>query len=238
MKLSEATFTVIDVETTGLDPNVDKIVEIGMVTIHPEGGRAYWEQLFNPRIPIPAIASGIHHLTNRDVEDASLLEEEVETIRILTAESILVAHQADFDRSFLPMLHDCPWICSKRLAMNLWPDAPDYKNQTLRYWLNLEIPNARVPHRALPDAVVTAEVFVREMMEYLVAGNPNDVDALIEFCRRPVTVKIMPFGKHFGKEISEIPIDYIDWALRNVKDLDSDLKFTLEQRMEAQKLAF
>ena len=238
MKLSEATFTIIDTETTGIDPKIDKVVEVGMVTLFPDNSRELWESLVNPRIPIPAVASGIHHLTDRDVVKAPLIEELGPEIKFLTHNSILVAQEASFDRSFLPMLEDKPWICSKRLARHLWPDAPAYNNQTLRYWLQLEIPTTRPPHRALPDAMVTVEVFIREMMVYLANGGANDTDALIEFYQRPVAVKIMPFGKHYGKEISGIPIDYCEWVLGNVKDLDSDLKYTFEKRMEAQRLAF
>lgn len=233
MKLSEAVFTVIDIESTGLDPAADRVVEIGMVTLYPNGKRDQWETLVNPGIPIQAKASAIHHLTDSDTKDAPTFEKLDVEIQVRTMDhgfsNVMVVHEAKFDRSFLPMLKDRKWICTKRLAMHLWPEAPAYGNQVLRYWRKLEVKTNRPPHRAISDAMVTAELFIHSMGVYLERGNQNDVDALIEYANKPILIQKMTFGKHFDKPISSLPPDYIEWVLKNVKDLDPDLKYSLEQ---------
>jgi DNA polymerase III subunit epsilon len=65
---------VIDLETTGTDPQTDRIVEISVVRISPDGRRDDRCRRINPRIPIPAAASAIHGITDSDVEHAPSFE--------------------------------------------------------------------------------------------------------------------------------------------------------------------
>jgi DNA polymerase III subunit epsilon len=57
----------IDVETTGVDPRHDRIVEVGVVRVEPDGHVRILEQRVNPRQPIPAAATGVHGLTDAEV---------------------------------------------------------------------------------------------------------------------------------------------------------------------------
>src|SRR3990167_5431556 len=200
MKLTDATFAILDVETTGVDPQKDRVVEVGVVTAPPVGPFSCFSNLVDPGIPIPPSASAIHHLTDENVAGKPTLEELMPEIEAAIGGSILAAHEAKFDLSFLPTLADRPWICTKRLARHIWPDAPAYNNQVLRYWLKLKIDPGN-SHRAISDAIVTAHILNKEISAYLAMGKPNDVEALIEFLRGPVEVKTMPFGKHFGLPI-------------------------------------
>jgi DNA polymerase-3 subunit epsilon len=60
---------VLDIEATGPEPETDRIVEIGVVVIEPDGGRREWTQRFNPGMPIPQEATDIHGITDADVAD-------------------------------------------------------------------------------------------------------------------------------------------------------------------------
>lgn len=101
----EADFRVVDVETTGLNKETDRVVEVAIV------GKAALDWIVNPGVPIPFEASGIHHITDRDVADApaiadvfAYLEESV------PQDCVIVAHNAQFDKAFLPCLQSRRWL--------------------------------------------------------------------------------------------------------------------------------
>lgn len=133
-----------------------------------------------------------------------------------------------FDRAMLPALDTHKWLCLYRLARHLWPDAPRHTVQVLRYWLGLhELHRGLPPHRALADVLVAAEIFRRALAA---APVPKTLDALDSFIASPIRVPRMPFGVHYGKPIAEVPDDYIAWALRNIDDMDPDLRWTLKNK--------
>ena len=228
--LGDTRFLVLDVETTGLNPQEDRIVQIALVSVHCGRVAQLGAMLVNPERPIPPRASAIHHITNRQVEQAptwAAVWPNVE--RLLLEVDVIVAHNAVFDRSFLPSVNK-PWLCTKRLAQRLWPSAPNFKNQTLRYWLDLALD--ATAHDAAGDALVTAHVLMREIEAYQAKGSEDNPAALIQWTDSPVRIEIMPFGKHFGERLADIPVSYIRWALANVTDLDPDLRWSLESVLQ------
>jgi len=67
--------------------------------------------------------------------------------------AVIAAHNARFDRGFLPSLHGCRWLDTMRGAKHLWPDAPNYQNSTLFYWLGFDRLSAgAAPHSAQTNA--------------------------------------------------------------------------------------
>jgi exodeoxyribonuclease X len=127
----------------------------------------------------------------------------------LGAVGICAAHQCDFDRSFLPMLKDRRWIDTLRCAKHVWPDAPDFKNQTLQYFLDIELPRDG-SHRALQDATVTARILARLLVE-------RTVDELLTLSTTPVLLRTVNFGMHYGTPWNEVPTDYLRWILREME---------------------
>ncbi|SFU81749.1 putative quorum-sensing-regulated virulence factor [Alicyclobacillus macrosporangiidus] len=191
------------------------------------GPREVFSTLIHPGCSIPPEASAVHHITDRDVADKPALEAVWPQVLELVEGAVLVAHNAEFDRSMLPETGR-PWLCSKRFAQHLWPDAPNFQNQTLRYWLGIDI-DVGLPHRAMGDAVVTAHVFQRELAAYLARGYEDDPAALFNFVAGPVEVRTMPFGKHRGQLLEEVPRDYLNWVLENVQRLDADLEWSIRR---------
>lgn len=227
-----AEFLVIDTETTGLDAGVDRVVEIAAVAVDPWAGTVTpaMTSLVNPGRPIPATASAVHHLTDDDVVGADGLEKvwEGRLAPWLDGRTVLVAHNAGFDRPFLPAMPN-RWLCTMRLARHLWPQAPAYGNQVLRYWRSLRIETGPA-HRALADATVTGHLLVQLAAAYRECAHPGDADlnGLVDLAAAPFLVTTMPFGKHKGSRLDEVPADYVRWLLQ-LPDLDADLRFSLEQ---------
>lgn len=114
MKIDEnLIIAIVDCETTGLDPEIDRIVEIAVVSVSlKDGPVVFMSELFNPRIPIPAAASAIHHIIDEDVAGRS--EFSVEGWKERRCAEVFAAHNAEFDLSFLKITH--PTICTMRLA--------------------------------------------------------------------------------------------------------------------------
>lgn len=226
---------VLDCETTGLDNATEAVVEVAAVGVVDGAPKWVWTSLINPQRPIPPTASAIHHLTDDDVADAPLQATAMAKLSVLLGSPtrpMLAAHRAEFDGGFLGLpVNICTWRC----AAHLWPEAPGHSNQTLRYWLpglHKEIltnaakwapPSVSVlwpPHRALPDAWVTAHILCR-----LLALRP--AEELVRLTKTPILLRTIHFGMHRGAPWSEVPKDYIAWLLRQ-PDLEPDVRYTAE----------
>ena len=225
---------VADVETTGLDPTKDRIVEIATVRVRLAEREIAdcrsW--LVNPGIPIPPEASAIHHLTDADVKDAPMWGSPGLDIDLQTTD-LLVAHNAAFDKAFVEAPDHIPWVCTMRVAKHIWPDAPGFSNQVLRYWLDLNVSVDQPPHRALSDAIVTAHLLLRELAEIDESGEMREEDLvaeLVHLTQTPVLLKKVAFEKHRDKTWREVPPDYLGWAIR--QDFDEDVKHTIRRARE------
>jgi exodeoxyribonuclease X len=230
---------VIDTETTGLDHALHRICEIATVDLHvPEEGDGpnqptrgrMWGTLVNPERPIPPDASGIHDITDEMVAEAP-------TMRSLIGDGVIIevkdkengrpdywaAHNSRFDQKFIDPVKGLPWIDTYRVAIVLWPNAPNYKNATLRYYLKLKLAGGADAgargrsHTALWDAYVTAAILRRAILEGMT------VEEMIEISSRPAVLSRLGFGKHFDTPIADVPEGYLRWVLTDVKDNEDAL---------------
>jgi len=181
-----ATFTVVDVETTGFDPVADKVVEIACVRLRHGSIVDRFESLIDPGRPIPERATAVHGILDTDVLGKPKLDEVIPRISGLIEDAVVVAHNARFDVSFLPFVRHRPVICSMRLAMHL-VDAHGYGNQALRRELAIDDPELRglSAHRALADAIVTARIFEKLCAMLSDSTLPKTVDELISAIVQP-----------------------------------------------------
>lgn len=217
---------VIDVETTGLEPE-DQIVELGWTDIdittpgEPLIGEAFPQSgLVNPGRPIPPEASAVHHITDALVREAPPIDHYL--ARLMPRPAAHAAHNARFDRQFLDLAGD--WICTYKAALVAWPDAPGHSNQVLRYWLGLDLPSGRCqpPHRAGPDSFVTAHLLALLLRRFSLAE-------LVEITARPALLPRVTFGKHEGARWEDVPSDYLRWMLGT--DMDEDRKHTARHHL-------
>lgn len=215
---------VIDYETTGTpEDKAPEIIEFGRIDVDLTTRKISnpWQSLACPRSGIPAVTKAVHHITEADVADAPQARELWEPFYDgCGADDYLVAHNAKFERWF----HDGDgrrWIDTYKVARVVWPDAPGHSNQALRYWLDLSVDRERAspPHRALPDAYVTAHLFVRLLDE----KTPEEMEVI---SRYPALLRRITFGtKAKGKTYEEAPLDYLQWIVEK-SDLDEDTKFS------------
>lgn len=164
MYFGRSRYAVIDVETTGFSPNNDAVVEVACVLVERGCILETFSSLVNPGRPIPAYATGVHGIADSDVRDAPRLVDLHAKLLQLTAGTTIAAHNASFDLSFLPFLAHRPSLCTLQLARHCFPEAPNFKNQTLRRHLGLDALPAIAAlgsHRALADAMVTAHLLMR-----------------------------------------------------------------------------
>ena len=227
---------VVDLETTGLDPAADRVVEIAVVGVDFErrSYRKLYHSLVDPGIPIPPEASAVHHITTAMVAGQAPSLARIRPALEALADPVIpfAAHNAGFDAAFLKSAvpaWTAPWICTLRIARHLWPDAPSHGNQALRYGLDLNVPGNHPPHRAMGDAITTAALLVRQV------ETAGSIQRLLELSRQPALQRRVPFGKYGGCLWSEVPPDYLDWAARQDWD-DPDLAHTIRSAREGRFL--
>ena len=218
-------FIFLDTETTGSGPE-DRLCQIAFKS---KDGKPI-EELFNPGRPISIEAMAIHHITNEMVADKPKFKgsDTHKKLQLLFADpdSVLVAHNAKFDVSMLNRedLHPQKSICTLKLARSLDKEGviPQFSLQYLRYYLKLNV--AAAPHTALGDVLVLEALFNRIYSKFK-EGIGGPVEEMIKISSSPVMVQRMPFGKHKGLKMGEVPLDYLEWLFGT--SLDEDLAYTV-----------
>lgn len=211
-----------DCETTGVTPK-DKIVELAYAITDENMEVIEADQsLIDPQMPIPSGASAVHHITNKMVECEPTLEEymEVNNYPLNTEEPMLfIAHNAPFDfRYFGPHMHpDTKTFCTLRLARKLFPDLDSHKLQALKYSLDLPEVDGDA-HRADADVEMLMN-FVR----YCVMHTGKTIFELAEFSNQAIEITEVKFGKHKGKALKDVPLDYWQWLFKQ-DNVDPDLR--------------
>lgn len=175
-----AQFVAFDLETTGLSSDKHYIIEVAGVKfgLEIQGNEirpvevATYESLVKPPMMIPEEATRINHITNEMVDQAPAAKDVLQEFsRFCGLSTILVAHNADFDRKFLQkelmehqlVLPQNPIIDSLKISRKIMPESPQHKLETLakrlRRQIKLSLDSTNL-HRALYDCEVLMEVFV------------------------------------------------------------------------------
>jgi len=197
-----------DTETTGIKSEKDYIIEIAA---YDPANDASFEMFVKPKIPIPPDATKIHGITDEMVRDAyDFGEVGKQFTEFCEGDSILIAHNNDsFDIHFLReefrrhdlSLPEWRFLDTLKWARRYRPDLPRHSLQFLREIYGFPANNA---HRALDDVVVLHQVF-SVMLDDL------SIDQAYELLNKPRAVKFMPFGKHQGVPLNEVPKNYVAW---------------------------
>jgi exodeoxyribonuclease X len=213
----------IDFETTDKDPKIAKPLEVAFF----DGESSFESLIFQPEIP--AETSAIHHIVLNDVADADEWPDVKQTLALhlgRTPLSILVAHNAEYEKTILGEFIPVLWICTYKCALRVWPDAPNHKNETLRYWLKLGQLGRSVSqqtHSALHDAKVTWLIF-QELLKHVT------LEQMIQWTEVPAKLPRMPMGKHFGQAWDTVPGPYLQWCI-NQADMREDVKFCAKEEL-------
>jgi len=165
-ELSEATFCVVDLETTGGSPGRSKVTEIGAVRVRGLRIEERFSSLVDPGRPIPPVVTDLTGIDDRLVRGHPDIARALPGFVEFAGQDVLVAHNAPFDLRFLNYerrrltgrYFTQPWLDTLVLARRLLAGrAGRHDLGTLAEWAQTTV---RPNHRALPDAEATAEVLV------------------------------------------------------------------------------
>jgi len=201
-----------DTETTGTRPGKDRVIEIA--AFDPGKGPGQEKSfctLTHPDCPIPAESTAITGITNEMVANAPHIREALNAfLEFCSGDSVLIAHNNDaFDKLFLEAefqragLEMPKWsfIDSLKWSRKYRSDLPRHSLQSLREVYGIA---ANQAHRALDDCLVLHQVF-SQMFDDL------SLDQILDLLSKTGKIDRMPFGKHAGKKLSDVPKDYIAW---------------------------
>ena len=180
----DATYCVLDLETTGLSFRTEKITEVGIMKVKNGEVIDEFSCFVNPEKPIPQKVVEVTNITDDMVKDAETIDKVFPKILEFVGDSILVAHNADFDIGFLKYnasqlgyeLNNT-YLDTLRLAKSLFPDFKKYKLGFIADKLGIVV---EVAHRALDDVDTTVKVFniMISMLKEKGAKTWDDVDSL------------------------------------------------------------
>lgn len=208
----------LDTETTGMGPE-DRLCQVAYKFQNQE-----FEALFRPPVPISIDAMAVSHITNKMVADKEPFLDSAmhkDLAEIFSREPILVAHNAQFDAEMLrrEKLESKSLIDTFKLAqyLDFEGEIPRYSMQYLRYYHELDVPNA-LAHNALGDIRVLEKLFdlYFEKMREKYQDAQLVLAEMLTISARPVLIKKFNFGKYIGASVSEIAQKdrgYLQWLM-------------------------
>lgn len=197
-----------DTETTGVKPGKDRVIELA--AYDPLNDKTFCT-LIHPGCPIPAESTAVCNITDEMVKNAPPFAEVIDNFLAFTeGDVVLIAHNNDaFDKLFLEeefkrssrTLPSWPFIDTLKWSRKYRTDLPRHSLQFLREAYKIE---ANQAHRALDDVIILHKIF-SQMIDDL------DLATVIHLLSQKQDITRMPFGKHQGKNLSEVPRDYVEW---------------------------
>jgi len=190
-RLREEEWVVVDVETTGGSPRRGhRITEVAAVCVSGGRIRRTYSTLVNPERRIPSMITALTGISDEMVRDAPRFRDVVDELEGVLRGRIFVAHNAAFDWAFLCSEMERAvggrlegrQLCTVRLARKLLPQLPSRSLDSLAYYFGLRIESR---HRALDDAVATAQVFIH-LLDRLQEMEIEEWEQVQRLLRRPV----------------------------------------------------
>lgn len=235
---------VIDLETTGMNLSTDRIIEIAIVKIMPDGKKMVKRKLLNPEMAIPAVSTEIHGITNEMVKDAPTFRQAANEIRQFIDNSDLAGYNSNrFDipilvEEFLRISLEFDFKSRKLIDVQKIFHSMEQRTLTAAYkfYCNSTLENA---HSAEADASATWEVLQSQVERYPQLG--LTVDSIIkcigeensvDFARRMIMEngrEIFNFGKHKGRAVTDVlksEPQYYDWMMKGDFPLHTKQKLT------------
>ncbi len=177
----DGSYVVFDIETTGFSSVKNKIIEIGAVRVEEGKIVSRFSEFVNPQVPIPFKIEQLTGINDQMVMDAPVIEEILPRFLEFSKGAVMVAHNADFDMSFilencrrLDLPREFTYVDTVGLARFLLPGLNRFKLDTVAKALQIPLLNH---HRAVDDAECTAEIFVK-FVSMLKERDIRDLDTL------------------------------------------------------------
>lgn len=226
-------FVCIDCETTGLDVDNDRILEVAVMCFDANQVYAQMESLVNPECTISETSIAIHHITPDMVQDKPTIAQVLPEILQIIGSHIIVGHGVGFDINILAIAaerHGIPCKIRNNLYLDtlrmarIYGESPVNSLEHLRKHFNIPLEGA---HRAMSDVIVNREVF-----QWL-AKKFKTTEQLFDVLSRPIFMSTMPLGKHKGRPLKEVPLQYLQWIAN--KDFDQDLLYSVRTELKRRK---
>lgn len=221
-----------DLETTGTDVVNDRIVEIAILKVYPNGNKESKTWLVNPQMPIPPSATAVHGITDEKVANEPSFKELSKQVHSMVKDSDLAGFNSD--RFDIPLLAEemlraeIDFDMRNRVSVDVQTIFHKMEKRTLaaayKFYCNKELVDA---HSAEADTMATYEVLKSQLERY--DELENDVKFLADFTTRKQSVdfagfivmnendeEVFSFGKHKGKRVEDILEEepgYFGWLL-------------------------
>jgi DNA polymerase-3 subunit epsilon len=235
----------IDLETTGVSLSNDRIVEIAIIKVLPDGSRQVKRKLINPEKPIPKESTEIHGITDEMVKDAQTFKQAGNEIKMFIENCDLGGYNSNrFDipilmEEFLRAGMDVDLSNRKMIDVQhiFYTMEPRTLTAAYKFFCEKELVDA---HSAQADVDATIEVFMAQLDRYKNLGDTVDSvlgvigeDKIVDYARRfsfnDKGVEIFNFGKHKGRAVMDVlkaEPQYYDWMMRGDFPLHTKQKLT------------
>ena len=234
----------IDLETTGTNVSSDRIVEIAIMKIMPDGSRQSKVKRVHPGIPIPESSAAIHGIRDEDVRECKSFRELANELKQFLENCDIAGYNSN--RFDIPMLVEeflragIPFDTEGRRFIDVQKIFHLMEKRTLgaayKFYCEKDLTDA---HSAEADAEATFEILQAQIGRY--GELKNDVESLsiftkeedyVDFGRRMIMekgVELFNFGKHKGKPVRVVLKEepqYYDWIMKSDFSLHTKLKLT------------
>jgi DNA polymerase-3 subunit epsilon len=234
----------IDLETTGINITTDRIVELAIVKISPDGSKLVKRKLINPLMPIPASSSAIHGITDEMVKDAPSFKQISNEVKQFIEGADLGGYNSN--RFDIPMLLEeflragIEYSVDGKRLVDVQKIFHMMEQRTLsaayKFYCSKTLEGA---HGAEADATATWEVLEAQLERYPQIGDSVESivkftgeDDIVDFARRFVKekgVEVFNFGKHKGKPVAQVLKEepqYYDWMMKGDFPINTKQKLT------------
>lgn len=222
----------IDLETTGVNLCNDRIVEIAIVKLLPDGSKITKRKLINPQMPIPKTSSDVHGITDDMVKDAPTFAQAAQELKQVLADCDLAGYNSN--RFDIPLLVEeflrsgIDFDMKGRRMLDVQNIFHRMEQRTLsaayKFYCGKVLESA---HSAEADATATYEVLQAQIERYPEIGNSIDSinkflgeEQVVDFARRFIMadgVEVFNFGKYKGQSIAGVLTkepQYYDWMMK------------------------
>ncbi len=234
----------IDLETTGINLSTDRIVEVAIIKILPDGAQVCKHKLINPQMPIPKVCSDMHGITDDKVKDAPVFKEVANELKQFIENADLSGYNSN--------RFDIPLLVEEFLRAGITLDMKNRRmldvqhvfhmmeKRTLgaayKFYCKKDLVDA---HSAKADALATYEILEAQTLHYADLGNTLDEilkftgeEEIVDFARRMIMdngTEIFNFGKYKGRPVSDVlkaEPQYYDWMMKGDFPLHTKQKLT------------
>ncbi|MDO4222593.1 MAG: DUF3820 family protein [Acinetobacter sp.] len=191
-----------------------------------------FDQYYQVNEKISYGAMAVHHILESDLVN----QPHYSTFRLPEETQYIIGHNIDYDIQAIARCgvdtSQLKAICTLALARHVWPDFDSHNISALIYRLSNGSEQARQmlknAHRADADILLTANI-VMHLLHAIQQHTPiHSMQDLFEFSQQARIPSVMPFGKHKGTPLKDLPTDYVQWLVENKQDLDPHLKQALQ----------